>query len=91
MEAKWLPIKSAPKDGTRVDLYGSLGPKRSARVPDCYWHKKAGGWRCKHYDRDGYSALRLPFAPTHWMPTPALPTLPPQAPVAPDSEAKSNG
>jgi hypothetical protein len=70
--AEWQPIETAPKDGTRIDLFGTSG-RHQLRVPDCYWHRKAQRWLTKHHDKDGYSALRLPFAPTHWQPLPAPP------------------
>jgi hypothetical protein len=64
------PIETAPRDGTRVDLYDA---KRKLRAPDCYWHRKGERWNSKWHDREGYSALRLPFNATHWMPLPPLP------------------
>jgi hypothetical protein len=67
--SEWRTIDSAPKNRP-IDLgqrYMSRGKARFKRVPDCYWHKKTGRWNCIHRDRDGYSLLRLPFAPTHWM------------------------
>jgi len=72
---RWRTIDSAPKNGkARIDLGAfGRGDKYWKRVPDCYWHKKMGRWITKHQDRDGYSALRLPFIPTHWMPRPAPP------------------
>lgn len=68
----WRPIETAPKDGTHFDLYGIAG-KRGIRVPDCYWHRNAQRWMTKHYDKAGYSALRLPFTATHWLPSPPPP------------------
>ena len=69
----WQPIETAPKDGSKVDLFGTLGKKYRRRATDCYWHKKAGRWHTHTHDNDGYSALRLPFEPTHWMRPPAPP------------------
>ena len=69
----WQPIETAPKNGTRIDL-GCLSAKCFTRAPDCYWHKKAHRWISKWCGKEGYSALRLPFTPTHWM----LPPPPPE-------------
>jgi hypothetical protein len=70
----WLPIDSAPKDGARIDLGCHYTNGKWHRAPDCYWHKKAGRWVSPHHDKEGYSVLRLPFMPTHWMPLPSAPT-----------------
>lgn len=68
----WQPIETAPRDGKdRIDLFDMA---RGLRAPDCYFHRKAGRWMSKHYDREGFSVLRLPFQPTHWMPLPTPPT-----------------
>lgn len=67
----WKPIDTAPKR-RRVDLWGVSG-KAAYRVPDCYWHRRAGRWMTAHHCREGYSALRAPFTPTHWMERPAGP------------------
>lgn len=61
----WLPIESAPRDGTWV-LLGAVG------VPDVW----SGKW---HYvgPRAGsrWESLigRVPFEPTHWQPLPEPP------------------
>ena len=70
--AEWQPIETAPTGHgkTHVDLYDA---KRRIRVPDCYWHRKADQWMTRHHDKAGYSALRLPFSPTHWLPRPPEP------------------
>lgn len=73
--SNWQNIDTAPKDGKdRVDLGAFVGNQQKwLRVPDCYWHRKAKQWMTKHYDKDGYSALRAPFYPTHWMLRPEPP------------------
>jgi hypothetical protein len=75
---EWQPIETAPKEGvSRIDLYGVVG-KKGKRVPNCYWHRKAGQWMTDCHDKDGFSFLRLPFKPTHWMPLPEPPKGPEQ-------------
>ena len=69
---EWRPIETAPRN-KKVDLGQAYGKGKFVRVPDCYWHRKAKQWITKHHDRAGYSALRLPFEPTHWMPIPSPP------------------
>jgi len=70
---KWLPIESAPRDGTYVDLW-MCGPNNSkgARVTDCWF---GGGW-LKDYGRDGEDTPEIMVGdkPTHWMPLPEPPS-----------------
>lgn len=74
-EACWQPIETAPKN-RKIDL-GSLHEKGFKRAPDCYWSRKRQVWNCDHHDADGYSLIRLPFTPTHWMERPASPGVTP--------------
>lgn len=62
--SSWMPISTARKDGKKIDLGQLHGNGKFTRAPDCYWHKKARQWMCKHYSRDGYSLIRLPPAPS---------------------------
>jgi hypothetical protein len=64
----WLPIDEKAKNLKRVDLFGSYPGRnpKGKRIPDCYWHKKAGVWRCDHCDRDGFRLLRSNFEITHY-------------------------
>ena len=71
----WRPIESAPKDGTKVDLWihrqvgWSAGPDR---LPDC-WHS-AGKWWV--YDEHGDDQCRSEVChATHWMARPEPPWL----------------
>lgn len=59
MKTKWQLIKTAPKDGTEILLFGSCGRQVGAF--------KDGEWWCTWYD--GYT----PNLVTHWMPLPAPP------------------
>lgn len=76
----WRDIDEKAKKLKRVDLCGYYpstkhGP-RLKRIPDCYWHKNAGVWRCDHYDRDGFRQLRANFVITHYREIDALPQPP---------------
>lgn len=66
LEPQWLPIESAPKDGSLI-LSWSEGASPVAHIAQ--WKNNA--WRGDHYgDREPYwyfSKL------THWMPLPAVP------------------
>ncbi|MRN68005.1 hypothetical protein [Brucella sp. 10RB9213] len=49
----WLPIESAPKDGTVIDLWSA----EFGRQPDCYWGKRSHccGEDGQHCDSDWHS------------------------------------
>jgi hypothetical protein len=70
----WLPIKSAPKDGTVVLLWHE--PSRSVNVgfwQDIYtehWHASVIGHPALWSDCDGPQPI---FEATHWMPLPEPP------------------
>lgn len=71
-DAGWRPIDSAPRDGTKVDLWCrapgiSAGP---GRVPDCWY--SVGKWWC--YDDYGDDQCRSEVHnATHFMPLPEPP------------------
>ena len=59
----WRDIATAPRDGTRVDLWAD-----GHRFTDCLW----GEWP----DRSCWCSLvgiGVPAYPTHWMPIPGAP------------------
>ena len=60
----WLPIDTAPKGETRVDLWcgGML------RVTNCRWSDEGNCW-----ENEWGQVLPENLIPTHWMPTPASP------------------
>jgi len=78
--SEWQDISTAPRDGTRIDLWGKFG-----RATDCYWgkpyhccgeagrhcdsewHGMAHGWVCGTFNH----TLEEDF--THWMSLPAPP------------------
>lgn len=69
---EWRDIESAPKDGTRVDLWTSDGE----RVCDAYWDngETPPSWHAPHmfYDDVGEVEYEGRKA-THWLPIPAPP------------------
>jgi len=67
---KWLPIETAPKDGTYIILGGPYGARegRWENSEDCHqWSGVKGYWLWEPFICDGE-------IPTHWMPFPAPPT-----------------
>lgn len=67
----WLPIATAPLDGTRVDLWTEpdegLEQGMRGRVPDCAWSPLLRCWWERSNDRPVWGI------PTHWMPKPEGP------------------
>lgn len=73
----WRPIETAPKDGTRVVLLGTLASNPDFGVRACVsqwcedgaepYHLRGGGWP---WSSPGLSDR---FLPTHWMPLPDAP------------------
>ena len=73
----WLPIATAPQDGTRVLIY--MPESSSRKVLEAYW---AMPWEAAPEDQCWWSTPHgptgrgytiLPKAVTHWMPLPAPP------------------
>lgn len=56
---QWLPIESAPSDGTRVLIFSN------GAVLSAFFDTDYDGWRV---GREYYF-----YYPTHWMPLPAAP------------------
>lgn len=63
-EQGWMPIETAPRDGTEIDLHDG-----QYRVTDCRWYQY--GWAARG-DR-GWEALEGILEPTHWRPLPPPP------------------
>lgn len=67
----WQPIETAPKDGTKVDLYSV---DRKERYPDCKWLKNEWHyWGLDGFDNMDWVRLGKYENPSHWMPLPSLP------------------
>ena len=61
-QARWLPIETAPKDGTTV-LLMAFGQHGRVRIADGEYHKNYEVW----------SWTYVMVNPTHWMPLPPAP------------------
>lgn len=74
-QSAWQPIETAPKDGTRIDVWSG---HRQADVCwlDCVWEyrnsKPFQGWFWTNDDGEPILVEDV----THWMPLPAPPTPP---------------
>jgi len=78
--SKWRQIKTAPKDGTFVDLWviGKVKRKQKLfhpeRLTDCIYGEQIKKWiwvNCEEYAQ--ISLDKLNVIPTHWMPIPEGP------------------
>lgn len=70
-EREWQDISTAPKDGTKLDLWVVFQETGARRVPDAHWNDKLGGWQLGQHNALDYMT---PPAITHWMPLPAAAT-----------------
>jgi len=77
--SEWLPIETAPKDGTHVLVYGPNW--MPAHVAVTWWCLSLLAGKKSELSRvpqvvDYWTSgkgFRLDFEPTHWMPLPAPP------------------
>ena len=67
----WMPVKTAPKDGRKVDLWVRF-ESGWRRVADAHWNDELGNWQLGEYNASNY--LKHPEI-THWMPLPEPPAL----------------
>lgn len=78
-QGTWMPIETAPKDGTRV-LVAESG----------LWMTCARYWPCNSYwIEDAASGLKL-NPPTHWMPAPAFPSTTCTSPAPEENETTND-
>jgi len=66
----WQSIGSAPKDGTRVLIYGEEKGTRCFGVAG--WYDRPG-FKCWAISFTMYGPTALAMDPTHWMPLPKGP------------------
>ena len=69
MGSEWLPIESAPKDGTHILLGYFLEAGGGGPPVVAFWHGTKQKWCTLRelLNAEGY------FSPTHWMPLPPSP------------------
>lgn len=66
---EWLPIESAPRDGTAIDVF-----TKYERIPDVHWNDKKLRW--EHWfigDYDSMQWVELSNEPLYWQPLPLPP------------------
>lgn len=78
-QAEWQPIETAPRDGTRFDVWVPSG-SGGYRVADLHFNAKG------YLTRDGIQAKDLACWPSHWRPLPAPPNATPPAEIAAGTE-----
>jgi hypothetical protein len=61
MKTKWLPIETAPKDGTRIILKFTEGVDIGSYIKIDILYATAFGWM---------SSEKYKSEPTHWLPIP---------------------
>lgn len=62
----WMPIESAPKDGTTIDLWSDIG---QCRLADCWWEAGRHAWRQWGIDLFGSpGAIAVEDRVSHWRP-----------------------
>lgn len=73
--SEWQPIKTAPKDGTEIQLWAVLtSNKKGQWWPKCYWGGNFGIDWWMAIDEEGEGVLeKSAWKPTHWMPEPEPP------------------
>lgn len=66
----WLPIETAPKDGSFIDLWHV----NNTRVPKCRWFTNSSGYTAWHVQQGGRACnMGGDQMFTHWRPLPASP------------------
>lgn len=78
--SSWMPIETAPQDGTRVLLwcpnrFGGFMEKGSFRRDANASPSEGPLWLDDIYDDYSTGYASTPLSPTHWQPLPAPPTL----------------
>ena len=69
----WRPIETAPKDGSKIDLWAKFEKSGWRRVPDAHWNEAIGDWQLGNFNAADYM-VRPEI--THWMPLPPTPEAP---------------
>lgn len=71
----WETIDSAPKDGTKVDLWVVFDRTGAMRVSDCYWNKMVDDWQLRGNNAADYMVrpkieywMRVPTSPNNKKP-----------------------
>ncbi len=69
----WQPIETAPKDGTRIDLWAEtvFPGYNGKRFINCRWGKNPGPFEDSKWLNLPHNPLN--WAPTHWMLLPEPP------------------
>jgi hypothetical protein len=66
----WQEISTAPKDGSKIDIWGKFEKSGWRRVPNAHWNEKMKNWQLGDYNASDYMVKPII---THWMPIPEPP------------------
>lgn len=73
--SEWMDISTAPKDGTRVDLWAAERRRYvSERITDCWFMDGQWVHHRTIYDPETPDDLAFLYNVTHWMPLPNPPS-----------------
>lgn len=79
-ENGWMPIETAPRDGTEIFVWGSIEVSPHSRphigaedIQRVFWFADASGWAVSSTQAEGW----VP-EPTHWQYLPKSPVTSPQ-------------
>jgi hypothetical protein len=71
-ESKWQPIETAPRDGSKIDIYIDYD-EGGERYPDAYFCKQSKVF-CWNIEGTGKRIEFSATPPTHWIAPPISPT-----------------
>ena len=76
---KWKPIETAPKDGTKILVYGLfageiIGTSGEQTIGVAFWDGGRSDYVNFHWKAANTDAYAGWWRPTHWMPLPDPPT-----------------
>lgn len=80
MDEKWLPIETAPKDGTKILVWTGMGHSVAVWEVQKYHRKPIPYWRTQNLGMR--VTMDRAYQPTHWMPLPD----PPDGPITTEGE-----
>lgn len=62
---QWQDISTAPRDGSKIDLWVVWSDGSANRYPDSFWNDEAGTWQIGQYSLDQYTDKDA--RATHWL------------------------
>ena len=75
MADSWQPIETAPKDGTKVDLWVVSEHRAKGERCTAFWAREPFSFASKRESWRGIPHNPMNWKPTHWMPFPDPPSM----------------